>query len=153
MPEPGLISGLPGTPCPAQLPAPVVEELADGLERNLPALPAAWAWPPTPRPQSAVAEFGDPQVIAAAFARANPARRAARRLLAIGPVVGGVLGGGADHQPGLDLAGPVPAALLPGLALWPSSPCSPFAALSTRYRPVARAGAAGCIGTAALDPS
>ena len=36
----------------------------------------------------AVAEFGDPELIAAEFARAHPARRAARRLLAIGPEVG-----------------------------------------------------------------
>jgi hypothetical protein len=35
-----------------------------------------------------MAEFGDADLIAAAFTRAHPARRAARRLLAAGPVVG-----------------------------------------------------------------
>jgi hypothetical protein len=35
-----------------------------------------------------VAEFGDADLIAAEFARAHPARRAARRLPVTGPVVG-----------------------------------------------------------------
>lgn len=37
---------------------------------------------------SAIAEFGDLQIIVSAFARVNPARRGARRLLLTGPVVG-----------------------------------------------------------------
>jgi hypothetical protein len=43
---------------------------------------------PAAAAEAAVAEFGDPRLIAAAFARMHPARLAARRLLAIGPVVG-----------------------------------------------------------------
>jgi len=48
---------------------------------------------------------------------------------------------------------PVPAAagILPGLALVAVVALLAFAARSTRYRPIGRAGAAGCIGTAALD--
>jgi hypothetical protein len=70
-----------------QLPGPVVEELADGLEetyrRHLgPGLTSEAA------AQAAVTEFGDADLIAAAFTRTHPARRAARRLLAAGPVVG-----------------------------------------------------------------
>ena len=68
----------------AQLPAPVVEELADGpgqtyqryLDKGLDAQAAASA---------ALAEFGAPHVIVAAFTRLSPARLAARRLLATGP--------------------------------------------------------------------
>ena len=75
----------------AQLPAPIVEELADGLdqtrlhylEQGLDSDAAAGA---------ALAEFGQPDVILAAFTRLSPARRAARRLLATGPVVGACWG-------------------------------------------------------------
>ena len=86
MPEPGLISGYLDALA-GQLPGPVVEELAGGLEETYRAAPG-----PGPDPRgggaAAVAEFGDPGLIAAEFARAHPARRAARRLLAAGPVVG-----------------------------------------------------------------
>src|SRR2546427_8135404 len=72
----------------AQLPGPIVEELADGLtethrsylSRGLSADAAA---------EAAVAEFGSAEEILAGFARVNPARRTARRLLGFGPVVGG----------------------------------------------------------------
>jgi hypothetical protein len=72
----------------AQLPGPIVEELADGLtetyrsyrSRGLSADAAA---------DAAVEEFGSAEEILAGFARVNPARRAARRLLGLGPVVGG----------------------------------------------------------------
>jgi hypothetical protein len=71
-----------------QLPASIVDELADGLtetyrfylSRGLSASAAA---------EAAVQEFGSPEEILAGFARVNPARRAARRLLGLGPVVGG----------------------------------------------------------------
>ena len=72
----------------AQLPAPVVEELADGLDQTCHRYldqgltPAAAA-------RAAIAEFGAPEVILANFTRLSPARQAARRLLASGPVVGG----------------------------------------------------------------
>ena len=101
-----------------QLPGPLVEELADGLEetyRHYLELGQA----PEEAAQAAVAEFGAPELVAAEFARVHPARRAARLLLATGPVV----------------------ALLA------------VAARSTRYRSAGRAGAAGCLGTAALDAS
>jgi len=83
---PGLISGYLDALA-GQLPGPVVEELAGGLEdtyrRHLGLGLASEA-----AARAAVAEFGDPGLIAAEFARAHPARRAARRLLAAGPVVG-----------------------------------------------------------------
>ena len=67
----------------AQLPGPIVEELTDGLTETyrsyrtlgLPADAAA---------EAAVEEFGSAQENLADFARVNPARQAARRLLGLG---------------------------------------------------------------------
>src|SRR5436190_24327658 len=86
MSGPGLIAGYLDA-LSRQLPGHVVEELADGLTEtcrrhlDLGLAPEAAA-------QAAVAEFGDPELIAAEFTRVHPARRAARRLLAAGPPVG-----------------------------------------------------------------
>src|SRR5258708_39885542 len=86
MPESGLIAGQLAALA-ARLPARIVEELADGLDetyrcylgRGLGNEAAA---------RAAIAEFGDPQVIAATFTAAGPARRAARRLLVAAPGAG-----------------------------------------------------------------
>ena len=72
----------------AELPAPIVEELADGLAETYQSY-RRQGLAPDQAAESAVAEFGDPHVIAAEFARVNPARRGARRLLLTGPAVGG----------------------------------------------------------------
>ena len=149
MPGPGLITSYLDA-LSRQLPGQVVEELADGLEetyrRHL-----GLGLAPDAAAQSAVAEFGDPELIAAEFTRAHPARRAARRLLAAGPVVGSCWA--VALVTGRAWTWPVPAAagILPGLALVAVVALLAFAARSTRYRPIGRAGAAGCIGTAALD--
>ncbi len=133
-----------------QLPGPVVEEVADGLEEtyqrhlDLGLAPDAAA-------AAAVAEFGAPELIAAEFARAHPARRAARRLLVTGPVVGSCWAVALITSRAWTWPVPVAAGLVPGLALVAVVALLGFAARSTRYRPVGRAGAAGCIGTAALD--
>jgi hypothetical protein len=90
-------------------------------------------------------------VIIAAFTRLSPARRAARRLLAAGPVVGGCWG--------LVLAGghawtwPVPVAgrVLFGAALLSVIGLLAAAAFGREYRSVRRAGAAGCLGMTAVD--
>ena len=149
MPGPGLIAGYLDT-LSRQLPGQVVEELADGLEetyrRHL-----GLGLAPDAAAQSAVAEFGDPDLIAAEFARAHPARRAARRLLVIGPVVGvcwavALLTGHAWAWPV-----PMAARIVPGAALVAIVTLQAAAASGIRYRSVGRAGAAGCIGTAALD--
>ena len=79
MPGPGLIAdyldALSG-----QLPGPVVEELADGLEetyrRHL-----GLGLAPAPRQQRLWPNSATRELIAAEFARVHPARRAARRLL------------------------------------------------------------------------
>ena len=131
-----------------QLPAPIVEELADGLtETHRSYLQQDLA--PDLAAESAVAEFGEPQEIVAEFARVNPARRAARRLLGIGPVVGACWAVALIT----DRAWPVPltARILVGLALVTIIGLLAASALSTRYRLAARAGVVGCAGIAALD--
>ena len=93
----------------------------------------------------------DPHVIAAGFARVNPARRGARRLLLTGPVVGGCWA--AVLITGRAWAWPIP--LLGrigfGLVLLTVIGLLATAALGTRYRAAARAGIAGCVGIAAID--
>jgi hypothetical protein len=149
MPGPGLIASYLGT-LSGQLPGPVVEELADGLEetyrRHL-----GLGLAPEAAAQAAVTEFGDPELIAAEFARAHPGRRAARRLLMIGPAVGlcwavALVTGRAWTWPV-----PVAAGVVAGLALVAVVALLAVASRTARYRAVGRAGAAGCIGTAALD--
>jgi hypothetical protein len=134
----------------SRLPGPVVEELADGLEetyrRHL-----GLGLGPEAAAQAAVAEFGEPELIAAEFARAHPARRAARRLLAIGPLVGSCWA--AALLTGHAWTWPVPLAtrIVPGVMLVAVVALLAVAARGIRYRSVGRAGTAGCVGTAALD--
>jgi hypothetical protein len=149
MPGPGLITSYLDA-LSRQLPGPVVEELADGLEEtyrrhlNLGLAPYAAA-------AAAVTEFGAPELIAAEFARAHPARRAARLLLAAGPAVGACWG--AALLTGRAWTWPVPlaASIVPGLALAAVVALLAVAARTTRYRSAGRAGVAACVGTAALD--
>jgi hypothetical protein len=134
----------------AQLPAPIVEELADGLtETHRSYLRQGLA--PDRAAESAVAEFGEPRAIVAEFARVNPARRAARRLLGIGPVVGACWTVALITSRAGSWPVPLLARILIGLALVAIIGLLAAAALSTRYRLAARAGIAGCIGIATLD--
>jgi hypothetical protein len=86
---------------------------------------------------AAMAEFGDPELIAAEFARAHPARRAARWLLAAGPVVG--LCWAVALVTGRAWTWPVPMAvgIAPGLALVAVVALLAVAARTTRYGPPA----------------
>jgi hypothetical protein len=70
-----------------RLPAPDVEELADGLTNTYDYYLRS-GLEPDAAARAAIAEFGDPDTITAAFAAAAPARRAARTLLGTGPLVG-----------------------------------------------------------------
>lgn len=91
-----------------RLPAEAVEELADGLtetyqrhlSRGLDAGTAA---------RAAVAEFGEPGLVLAAFVRQAPGRRVARALLGAGPAVGACWG--ATFGLGHAWAWPVPVPL------------------------------------------
>jgi hypothetical protein len=133
-----------------QLPGPVVEELADGLEETYRRY-LGLGLTPEAAAQAAVTEFGDPGLIAAAFTRTHPARRAARRLLAAGPVVGACWA--VALVTGRAWTWPVPVAvrIVLGAALVAVVALLAVAARGIRYRPVGRAGTAGCVGTAALD--
>jgi hypothetical protein len=149
MPEPRLIRDYLAVLA-AQLPAPIVEELADGLAETYQSY-LRQGLPPGLAAESAVAEFGGPHLIVAEFARVNPARRGARRLLLTGPVVGGcwaavLITGRAWAWPI-----PLPARIGFGLVLLTVIGLLAAAALGTRYQAAARAGIAGCLGIAAID--
>ncbi|HET7244634.1 MAG TPA: hypothetical protein VFJ07_07330 [Streptosporangiaceae bacterium] len=149
MPEPRLISSYVAVLA-AELPASIVEELADGLaETHRSYLRQGLA--PDLAAQSAVAEFGEPELIVACFARVNPARRAARRLLGIGPAVGACWL--AALVTSRAWAVPLPARMLAGLALAAVIGLLVTSALGRRYRLAARTGAAGFLGVIALDAS
>jgi hypothetical protein len=134
----------------AHLPAPIVEELADGLdqsrlhylEQGLGSGAAA---------KAALAEFGAVQVVVAAFIRVSPARRAARRLLVSGPVVGACWGAALITGRAWTWPVPIGARILLGVVLVAVIGLLATAAFGTRYRSVGRAGAAGCMAITALD--
>jgi hypothetical protein len=134
----------------AQLPAPLVEELADGLDETHQHY-LAQGLTPDAAADAAVAEFGEPQVIVAAFIRLSPARHAARRLLAAGPVVGGCWA--AALITGRAWTWPVPATvrLLIGAVLITVIGLLAAAAFGRRYLPARRAGAVACMGITVLD--
>jgi hypothetical protein len=98
-----------------------------------------------------VTEFGKPQVVADAFTRTSPGRRAARRLLATGPAAGACWGMALTINRAW--AWPVPAGLraLLGAALITVIGLLTAAAFGQRYRAATRAAAAGCAGIAVLD--
>jgi hypothetical protein len=149
MPEPRLISSYLAILA-AQLPASIVEELADGLtETHRSYLRRGLA--PDAAARSAVAEFGEPQVIVAGFARVNPARRAARRLLGAGPAVGACWI--AVLLTGRSWAVPLSARMLAAVTLAAVIALLATSALGKRYRLAARTGAAGFLGIIALDGS
>ena len=134
----------------AQLPAPLVEELADGLDETQQHY-LTQGLTPDAAAGAAVAEFGEPQVIVAAFIRLSPARHAARRLLAAGPVVGGCWA--AALITGRAWTWPVPATvrLLVGVALITVIGLLAAAAFGRRYLSARRAGAVACAGITVLD--
>jgi hypothetical protein len=134
----------------AELPASVVEELADGLDQTCQRY-LDQGLEPDAATDAALAEFGAPRVILAEFTRLSPARRAARRLLASGPVVGGCWA--IVLITGRAWSWPVPGVVrvLLGITLLTTIGTLAAAALGRRYRSVSRAGAAGCAGIAAVD--
>jgi hypothetical protein len=130
----------------AQLPGPIVEELADGLtETHRSYLSRGLSR------DAAVEEFGSAEEILAGFARVNPARQAARRLLGLGPVVGGCWV--AALVTSRVWPGPEPARVVLGLVLVACIGLLVVAALGRRYRIAVYSGIAGCAGFAALDAS
>lgn len=149
MAESGVIEGY-LTVLSAQLPPPIVEELADGLDQT-------WAryrdqgLEPGAAASAAVAEFGDPHVILADFVRLSPARRTARKLLLSGPTVGGSWAMALIVNRAWTWPVPWAVSLLLGLALVTVIGMLVGAAFGKRYRSVGRAGIAGCVGMTVLD--
>ena len=134
----------------AQLPGPIVEELADGLDQTRQRY-LDQGLQPEPAAEAALAEFGEAQVIVAAFARGRPARRAARRILATGPVVGGCWAIALITSHAWSWPLPVAARPLLGGALVLIIGLLAAAAFGTRYRSIRWAGTAGCVGITVLD--
>lgn len=149
MAQPRLITGYLSA-LSAQLPAPVVAELADGLgETHQHYLRQGLE--PDAAARAAVAEFGEPSLVIAGFAAVSPARRAARRLMCTGPLVGACWA--TALITGRAWAWPVQPAvvLLAGVVLLASIGLIVSAAAGPGYRSVVRAGLAGCAGVTALD--
>jgi hypothetical protein len=144
----------------ARLPSSIVEELADGLTETY-RFYVSSGQDLEKAAASAVAEFGTAETVVAGFAQVNPARRAARRLLGIGPVVGacwvtalltswpGRAGGSGGAWIGR--AGPGPAWMVTGMVLASLIGLLAVAALGGRYRLSVVTGVAGCFGFAMLD--
>jgi hypothetical protein len=137
-----------------RLPASVTDELADGLTETY-RFHLSQGLEPAAAAAAAVAEFGAAEEIAAGFAEVNPARRAARRLLRIGPLVGACwvaalltsrVGrswtGWIASAPTWAATGVVLAGLIGLLAV---------AALGRRYRLATTTAVVGCFGFATLD--
>ena len=133
-----------------QLPAPVVTELADGLGQTREHY-LSQGLDPDAATGAALAEFGRPEVIVAAYARISPAQRAARRLLAGGPLVGACWATVLITSKAWAWPVPTMARFLFGLALVTVIGLLAAAAIGRRCRSVRRAGAAGCVGISAVD--
>jgi hypothetical protein len=149
MPEPRLIRDYLAT-LSAQLPGSVAEELADGLTETYESY-LRQGLVPDRAAEYAVAEFGEPHVILAGFARVNPARRIARRLLWIGPAVGACWAVALIASRAWTWPVPPVARIVPGLVLLAVVALLVTAAFGTRYRLAVRAGVAGCVGITMLD--
>ena len=149
MPGPGLISDYLGALA-AQLPAPIVTELADGLDQTHRHYLGQGLDPDTAA-EAAVTEFGQPNEILAAFVQASPARQAARRLLASGPLAGLCWATVLVTNRAWTWPAPVIARIAPGVLLITAIAMLARAAFGRHYRSARRAATAGCMGTAALD--
>ena len=87
-----------------KLPPGIADEAADGLAETYQHHLADGAGEQEAA-LAALAEFGDLATVAGKYTRQAPGRRAARLLLATGPVGRRLLGGRPDPRPRLDLAG------------------------------------------------
>ncbi|HEY5356297.1 MAG TPA: hypothetical protein VIJ82_01150 [Streptosporangiaceae bacterium] len=134
----------------AQLPASIVDELADGLSETYRSY-RRQGLAPDIAAQAAVEEFGEPQVIVDEFARVHPARRTARKLLVTGPAVGACWAATLITSQAWALPVPLSVRILLGLAVIATIGLLAASAVGTTYRLTARAGIAGCAAIAVLD--
>ena len=133
-----------------RLPARVVYELADGLHETFLAHRRAGR-APDEAAQHAVAEFGDPATIIAAFLAASPARRAARVLLLTGPLVGGAWATALLTLHAWTWPVPAWAPAGFGAVLLTCVAMVAVAAFGQRYRRAARSAVAASLAVLALD--
>ena len=149
MPGPCLIDGyLAGLS--AQLPGRIVEELADGLDETYHRY-LGQGLDPGAAAQAAVAEFGEPWRIVAAFTHASRGRRTARRLLAAGPAVGSCWAVVLISARAWQWPVPIAARVLFGVALITVIGLLVAGAFGRHYQRVCRAAATACVGTVILD--
>ena len=134
----------------ADLPAQIVEELADGLDETYHGY-LGQGLAPDAAARAAVEEFGEPRVIVAAFTDASHSRKTARRLLAAGPGVGMCWAVVLITARAWQWPVPVAARVLFGVSLITVIGLLAAAAFGRRYRLVRRAATAACVGTAVLD--
>jgi hypothetical protein len=135
-----------------RLPEPLVDEIADGLAETYEYY-VATGIAPDQAAQAALAEFGDADTIAAAFAIDAPARRTARALLAMGPVTGAcwVVALISEHAWRWFLPGSATGGL--GIVLAAIISLLACAARTGSYRLGRRAMTAACLALIALDCS
>jgi hypothetical protein len=134
------------------LPASIAEELADGLTETYHSrLRDGQA--PHLAARSAIAEFGESDLIIAEFTRQNPARRGARRLLTTGPLVGACWAAAliTSHAQAWQI--PVAVRLVLGVTLAAVIAVFAIAARGTRYQLSTWTALAGCTGITAIDIS
>ena len=133
-----------------RLPAPVVDELADGLAETYHRQRSS-GLDPDPAAAAAIAQFGDLDLVLAAFVKHSPGRRAARALLCSGPVVGTCWGVALFTGNVWTWPIPVPLRVAFGSALLAVVALLAVAATARRSYRRTRAGAAGGIALIMLD--
>jgi hypothetical protein len=133
-----------------RLPTDLVDEIADGLaetyQRHL-----GFDGRPDTAAAGAIAEFGDPDTIVAAFARQSPGHRTALVLLATGPAVGACWAATLILGHAWTWPVPDPLRLAFGLALLAAVTALVIAAASRISYLRTRFAAAGCLALIALD--
>jgi hypothetical protein len=135
-----------------RLPTPIVAELGDGLCDSYDAHRARGLTTEQAE-RVAVAEFGDPATVIAAFVASNPARGAARSLLVTGPVVGATWAAVLLARHAWDWPVGLGTRIWFGLAVLTAVALLALAAFQTRYRPAARSAVAACLVLLAVDMS
>ena len=136
----------------AELPTLLADEVSDGLAEAYEKHVREGADADTAA-RAAVAEFGEPDTVVAAFSRASPASRTARALIVTGPAVGMCWAAVLISGRAWDWHVPVVVPILLGGLLAASIAGLVTAAGARRYRAVCRSGAAGCLGLGLLDAS
>lgn len=133
-----------------RLPDAIVDELADGLEQTYRRHLGAGLTPDAAA-REALAEFGDPHTLAHLFAAEATARRAARSLLATGPLVGGCWATLLIAARAWDWPVPAPARAGFALLLCAVIVLLALAARTSSYLRGQHAATLACLGLVALD--